>query len=326
MDGWDGCWGWWGWRRVLGVGQTLCPSVPGLNTASVLLGQRALGGSRSWQGLPRSFVTLGPHRDPTGAPQPPPCLPEGGQEAVIVTPGSCQVQPAAVRRVQAPGGLYGSESPRAAGSEISETPLPTPPSPWAEPKEPAARLGVGVWVLPASGRADGATSPWWDAPAPCYLDQVGRRSPSLLKVLLPMLLLHFEGEAGAQDPLGTAGDRVCGCQPRHHYQPGHPPASGVDFSPFSPIPAGQEAQGPSPHPTHGGQREEGDAEQREAGREHPSQPRLRRLVPVADGSEGDLPGGRTGGGLEGAPPLLVPSRGWGAAVAELTVPHHRESA
>lgn len=82
---------------------------------------------------------------------------------------------------------------------------------------------------------------------------------------------------------------------------------------------GRRRRDPLPRPTHGRQREEGDAEQGEAGRQHPSQPRLRRLVPVADGGEGDLPGGRAGGSLEGAPSprprptLLIPSRGWGTA-------------
>lgn len=87
-----------------------------------------------------------------------------------------------------------------------------------------------------------------DMPALCYLDQVCRRSPPFLKVLLPMLLLHFEGEAGAQDPLGTGGDGVRGCRPRHRRQPGETgtlPAQGWDLAPFSPISTGQEAQGPS---------------------------------------------------------------------------------
>lgn len=88
-----------------------------------------------------------------------------------------------------------------------------------------------------------------DTPALRYLDQVCRRSPSFLKVLLPMLLLHFEGEAGAQDPLGTGGDGVRGCRPRHRLQPGEMgtlPPQGWDLAPFSPISTGQEAQGPSP--------------------------------------------------------------------------------
>lgn len=186
-------------------------------------------------------------------------------------------------------------------------------------------MGSGIWVLlqqAGTGTADGLGTAkhlreemGHNMPALRYLDQVGCWSPSLLKVLLPMLLLHFEGKARAQDPLGTGGDGVC------------------VIWPLSPqFLQGRRRWDSLPSPTHGGQRKEGDAEQGKASRQHPSQPRLRCLVPVADGGEGDLPGGRAGGGLEGAPlpqpypTLLVPSRGWGAAVAELTVPHHRESA
>lgn len=68
MDVWDGCWGWWGWRRVLGVQQTLCPSVPGLNTASMLLGPtEPLVASHHGRGCPRHLSPWDPtgtHRNP----------------------------------------------------------------------------------------------------------------------------------------------------------------------------------------------------------------------------------------------------------------------
>lgn len=44
----------------------------------------------------------------------------------------------------------------------------------------------------------------------CYLDEICCRRPPLLKVLLPVLLLHLEGKARAQDTLGTGGDGVRG--------------------------------------------------------------------------------------------------------------------
>lgn len=74
----------------------------------------------------------------------------------------------------------------------------------------------------------------WDTPVPPYLDQVGRRSPPLLKVLLPMLLLHFEGEAGTQDPLGTGGDRAVGAGP--HLEAALPLSSPI-LAKGSPLPA-----------------------------------------------------------------------------------------
>lgn len=76
-----------------------------------------------------------------------------------------------------------------------------------------------------------------DTPALRYLDQVCRRSPSFLKVLLPMLLLHFEGEAGAQDPLGTGRGRgpwVPTTPPPPARRDGDPPTAGVGFGPFLP--------------------------------------------------------------------------------------------
>lgn len=36
-----------------------------------------------------------------------------------------------------------------------------------------------------------------------YLDEAGSRVPPLLKVLLPMLLLHLQGETRAEDALGN---------------------------------------------------------------------------------------------------------------------------
>lgn len=107
--------------------------------------------------------------------------------------------------------------------------------------------GSGIRVLPAAGRdrqsrrSRGTVEHprermGQDTPALRYLDQVCRRSPSFLKVLLPMLLLHFEGEAGAQDPLGMGGDGVRGCRPRHRRQPGETGTltAGVGFGPFLP--------------------------------------------------------------------------------------------
>lgn len=44
-------------------------------------------------------------------------------------------------------------------------------------------------------------------PCSCHLYQVGSRHPPLLKVLLPVLLLHLQGKARPQDSL-RVGDRV----------------------------------------------------------------------------------------------------------------------
>lgn len=231
-------------------------------------------------------------------------------------------------------------SPCRVGGRDTSPAVPAPSVPLGHHgQSPAQRsqlpdLGSGIWDRQSRQGDNGASlGMGQEAPALRYLDQVCRWSPSLLEVLLPMLLLHFEGKARAQDPLGTGGDEVCGCW--LHRQPAEmgtlPPQGWIWPLPLPFLGAGSR-RAPLPGPTHSGQREEGDAEQGKAGRQHPSQPRLRRLVPIADGGEGDLPGGRAGGGLEGAPPprprptLLIPSRGWGAAAAELTVPHHRESA
>lgn len=87
-----------------------------------------------------------------------------------------------------------------------------PPQAAANPKDLGAGCGAGcLGGLVTGGADEGTAENSWegvrrDTPALPYLDQVGRRSPPLLKMLLPMLLLHFEGEAGAQDPLGTGGD------------------------------------------------------------------------------------------------------------------------
>ena len=105
--GWDGCWalragGMVRMEEGVGISADAVLGLLGLSKASVLLGPtEPLAAPRgpSWQGLPRLLVSPGPHRDPLGAPQPSParCLPEGGQEAVIVTPRGCQVRPADVR-------------------------------------------------------------------------------------------------------------------------------------------------------------------------------------------------------------------------------------
>lgn len=192
------------WAPILG--RCRCCSIP---TEPPVVPQ-----GPSW--FPRLFT-------PTGTPGSPPALapsrlPEGGQEAVVVTPRGRQVHPAPIRGVQAPGSLHGSENPGNRDQSGWDKPPRTPPSilgppqAAANPKDLGAGCGAGCLGALVTGGADEGTAEnsWegvrWDTPALPYLDQVGRRSPPLLKMLLPMLLLHFEGEAGAQDPLGTGGD------------------------------------------------------------------------------------------------------------------------
>lgn len=135
-----------------------------------------------------------------------------------------------------------------------------------------------------------------------HLDQVCCWGPPLLEVLLPVLLLHLEGETRAQDTLEMGGGWGTG---------GHLHRGG--FCPFLPnsCPAmGRRERGPlrppSPGHTHCRQRKEGDAEQSKPGCQHPSQPRLRRFVPVTNGGQRHLRGERTRGALQGAPPPRPP--------------------
>lgn len=78
-----------------GVGAAGPHRAPGGSTGSLLVSQAVHA-----HGDPREPPALSPSR-----------LPEGGQEAVVVTPGGRQVPPAGIRGVQAPGGLQGARFP-----------------------------------------------------------------------------------------------------------------------------------------------------------------------------------------------------------------------
>lgn len=135
-----------------------------------------------------------------------------------------------------------------------------------------------------------------------YLDQVCCWGPPLLKVLLPVLLLHLEGKTGAQDTLEMGGGwGTRGSPPQGQILPLPPkflPRNGA-WRAGTPPP-------PNPAHTHCRQRKEGDAEQSKTGCQHPSQPRLRRLVPITNGGERHLRGDRARGALQGAPPPQPP--------------------
>lgn len=108
--------------------------------------------------FPRLFI-------PPGPPDPPPSgLPEGGQEAVVVTPRGRQVPPADICGVEAPGSLQASEIPGNRDQSGWENRPRTPPSILAphraaiNPQGLGAGCGAGFWgargrqSIPGKGR------------------------------------------------------------------------------------------------------------------------------------------------------------------------------